>query len=369
MRKVDKVKPEDSGIQTPDMGAMGGLGGMLGGLMGGSMPSVNLDDPNVIDGEATIDGEKVTIPNKDRFILTATPFNLSVAKSNNDKEVATLSYLCKDKDSKLFIVARNFIIDSEEDREIIATIPFAEDVDSDFASRIICNHMFMQNMDVYVADMNFKVDDDFNKNEDPIVHVEAIDIKSKDVINIDMTAEVFSCIAYIDSYVFEDLTNDHDLTLASVAASKETESPTTFFVVDSLEGIISMAPAVVPKTGIEKIKHLFSKETTSTVGVIAKFNRFISKDEKETATILCPLDVGKVYPDSKFKGKTIADIENTYFTDADQYVATLIVQNIRIFGVDKEYMMIRGKTKDKKVKIFLLDSAIKEQLEYKIEEF
>lgn len=364
MRKVDILKSDESNMQG-DMNPMGMLSGMMGGM---GMPPMNPEDPNVVDGEAVVDGETVS-PNKDRFILTATPFNLSIAKSAEGKEIATLAYLCKDKDSKLFIVGRNFIVDSEEDREILATIPFAEDVNADFASKIICNHMFMQNMDVYVADMNFRVDEDFAKSEDPIVHVSGIDVKTKEIINIDMTAEVFSCIAYIDSYVFEDLTNDHDLTLASVAGSKETENPSRFFVVDTLESIVAMAPAVVPKTGIEKIKHLFSKETSSTVGVIAKFNRFVSKDDKETATILCPLDVGKVYPDSKFKGKTIADIENTYFTDADQYVATLIVQNIRLLGVDKEYMMIRGKTKDKKVNIFLLDSSVKEQLEYKIEEF
>ena len=385
MTKVDVLTPNNEDPTANDLQHMnnsleglGGLGGMMGGMMGGNFGSFPAPVPEdgVIDGEAKIldgtEGENTVVEETKNLMVTAvTPFNLSVAKTPDEsKVVASVVYLCKDSNDKLFIIHRNFILESKEDLEIIATIPFAEDKDADFISKIVGNHMLTAYLDTYITDMNFEVDEDFYKNPNPILHLKATNTKTKESLVIDVTSEAFACMAYVDNYITEDIMLDHDLQIASVAGSKEPEVPVTFFVVDNVESIVAMASAVPVKSGMEKFKSLFSKkETTNTVGLIVKLNRFITKDDKETASLLLPLDAGKAYPESKFRGKTIKDIQDTYFADGDQYVSTFIVDNIRLAGVDKEYMLIRGKTKDKSVKIFLLDTGCLEDLHHKMEEF
>ena len=370
MNKVDTLVSNDPAMDP----MMGSIGGMMGNPMGATMPQATIDE-GVIDADATVldeDGnavEEIKAP-KNPLIAAITPLTIVTNTSSDNKNVATLTYLCKDKENKLFIVNRNFILTSKDDIEIINTLPFTEDKDTDFASKIIANHMIMSCLDSYITDMIFTVDDDFNSNPDPILHMNAVNVHTKMNQVIDITAEAFSCMSYIDSYIYEDLLNEHDLVLASVAGSKIPENPTTFFVVDNVESIVAMAPAVPAKKGFDKFKSLFSKsDKVNTVGMIVKFNRFTSATEKETISILCPINVDQEFPESKYRGKTIEDIENTYFADGDQYVSTFIVSSIRLMGVDKEYMLIRGKTKDKKTRIFLLDAACQEDLDHKIEEF
>ena len=77
----------------------------------------------------------------------------------------------------------------------------------------------------------------------------------------------------------------------------------------------------------------------------------------------------KKFDKSKFKGKTMSDIMETYCTDSDQYISTLNAPDSRSFGVDKEYTMIRGENKDHQSKIFLLDASILEELDQMVYEF
>ena len=46
-----------------------------------------------------------------------------------------------------------------------------------------------------------------------------------------------------------------------------------------------------------------------------------------------------------------------------------MISSVRLLGVDKEYMVIRGKSKDKRVKIFLFDSSAQQELKSLIDRY
>ena len=379
----DQQRPDPlAGDRIPGFGGMlGGMMGAMGGMSNMAVPPSNIDD--TIYGEAKeipVDDEVEAIEDthKNPFIELVTPINVTTTEQTKDGKpliIATVHFLCKDSDNSMFIVDRNLFLQNKEDIEIIGLIPFAEDRDSDFLSKLIEFRFLQQCLPMYGTDFNFFVDEDFDKNPNPVIHLNALD-KERNKVVIDVRADSFASMAYIDSFIFEHLTNYHDLNLAVANGARISnnaegleESPASFFVVDSVDQIVSMASAVPDKSGVDKIKALFSKETSTNIGVVTKVTRYIGKDNKESAFILVPFDAGVVYPKEKFRGKTIQDIQDNFYGDADQYVSTYMVSSVRLHGVDKEYTMIRGKTKDRNIKLFLFDSATFEELTHKVEEF
>ena len=344
------------------------------------------ENHNVIDVEPTeiknaennisVVTEETPIPKaieeKEEYIIakTATPFNTSVIEAYG-KHVATIYFLCKNKDNNLFVLMRNYILDSEEEILSIQALPFAQDDDIDFASRKIVNNMLNTCLDTYVIDMKFHVDEGFDKIANPDVWLEANKLSTKEEVKIKMTADIFSCIAFIDSYIFEGIDNEHDLTLATVAGSKVIDSSVDFFIVDKIESIVSMAPAEVKvkRKGLAKLFGLKKVKYDTTLGIVLKVSKYINNNEREVAQILTPFDVGVQFDESKFRGNTIDNIQDKYYGDSDQFVGTLMITNIRLYGIDKEYMIIRGKTKDKKVRLFLFDSSTQQELRHLIDTY
>ena len=90
---------------------------------------------------------------------------------------------------------------------------------------------------------------------------------------------------------------------------------------------------------------------------------------KNIKQVLTTFDIGKDYPDSKFKGDTIDTIQNKYYGDSDQFVSTLTVEDTRLLGVDKQFMMVRAKNKNHKVYVFLLDVSATEKITKLIEAY
>lgn len=353
---------------------------MMGEMMNSDIPEENIIDAEVSEIEnATVNedtiievsGEAIVgnnIPFTSREISTATPFQASIITSGN-KRIGTIYFLCKDTEEKLFVLERNYILENEEDELAIECLPFTEQED-DFASVKITRHLLCTTLDCFVSDFKFSINDGFEKDSDPKLWFEVINTKTKVTENILISADTFACIAFIDSYVFEGITNEHDFRLATVVASKILESPAEFFLVDKVESIVSMAPAEVEIPG-SKLSKIFKRKKVydTTLGIAFKVSKFISNTERELVTILTPFDTGVIYDNSKFRDKTIDQIQSEYFGDADQYVGTLMISSIRLYGVDKEYMLIRGKTKDMKVRLFLLDSSITEDLKHQIDQF
>lgn len=371
-----------------------GIGNVFGNMMNGIMnnqisQSMYQNENNIIDVESkdvkdiksedstttamTVDPNTNEICNKseENFIeiVTATPFDASIIESHN-KTVGTIYFLCCDIANHLFIIERNFILENEDDKLVFECLPFIED-ESDFASKKIIRYTMCSHMDTYVSDFKFGVDDGFEKDPNTKVWFDGTNIISKETVKFKLSIDTFSCLAFIDSYIFEGINNDHDFTLATVCASKNLEVPAEFFLVDKIDSVISMAQAVVevPRKGLQKLFKPKKIKYDTTIGVVFKVNKFISNSEKEVATLLTPFDLEKEFDSSKFRGKSITDIQNEYFGDADQYVSTLLINSIRLYGIDKEYMIIRGKNKDKRVKLFLLDSSMVEELKHLIDEF
>lgn len=399
MKKVniDNNQPQPNFDSSNPMGMFGGMMGAMNGMMP-PIPPAPSTDGEVIDAEfkevekheenpvpeiPTTDDAITEVPAvaneeakeeepEEEFILikTATPYNATIAESNG-KKVATVAYLCRDTNDKLFVLNRNFILDNEEDEDAINLLPFAADDEFDFASRKIVTHSLNAYLDAYISDFKFTVDTGYEKDPNPLVWLMGTNLKTRTEMKIKMPADIFACIGFIDSYIFEGIINDHDLTLATVAGSKVLDTPAEFFLVDKIDSIVAMAGAEVEAPQEKGIKGLFSKhkkiQHSTTIGVVLKLLKYISNDEKEIAFALVPFDMGVEYEASKFRGKTIDDIQSTYYGDADQYVSTLLINSIRLYGVDKEYMVIRGKTKDMKVRLFLLDASLQEELKHLIE--
>ena len=373
MKKVN-VSNNTEQINTPDISSMmngGGIEGMLGNMMMNGMMNNNNIIPEESDNkgfeeiksEEIIEEEKSYNP--DIEIITATPYT-SIIKEINNKKLLAFIYLCRDTNNNLLLLTRNFSLDNKEEEMIIKDLPMFEELSEEFISKKISTLSMINYMDSYIVNMNFTVEKDFATNKDPKVTITGNKAKTKEPVTIGMSSEVFSCINFIDDYIFEGINNMYDLSLACAIGSKVPENPTEFFLVDKIESISAMASAIKnPK------KTLFKKETSTNIAIVIKVSKFISNEEKEEAFILSPFDIGVEYSvnDPKFRNKTIKQIEDTYFGDADQFVSTFIISNTRLYGVDKEYMIIRGKTKDNKVRLFLFDSAMQEELIHLIKEY
>lgn len=326
--------------------------------------------PDVVD-EDVIETNDTKIIN----MKTASPFNVAF-NSFTDTEVGTLCFLCRDENDKLFVLNKNIIIDSEEARLNLECLPFAEGVFDFHSRKIACNTVNMY-LDSYVSEFKFYVEDNFATDENPIIYTYATNPRDGVTYRINMSPDIFSCIAFVDDYAKEGIDNEHDLALACVAGSKVLEDNATIILVDSVDKIESMAPAVVeddePMTFFEKIKNFFTKENiryhSTTIGMVMRISRYIN-NIKEIYFMLTPFDVGVEFDESKFGNTTIKDIQGSYFGDADQYVSTLMISNIHLYGAaDKDYMIIRGKNKNKKVKLFLFDTSNKNDLEKLINEY
>lgn len=305
---------------------------------------------------------------------TASPFNLKF-NSFPEAEIGTLCFLCRDEDDKLFVLNKNIVILSEDDKINMECLPFAEGEFDFYSRKIACNTVNMY-LDSYVSEFKFYVDDKFATSDNPVIYTYAINPRDNSNVRINMSPDTFSCIAFIDDYAKAGIDNEHDLALACIAGSKVLEDNVEIAVVDSISKIESMAPAVVedePMSWFEKIKNFFTRKNiryhSTSIGMVMKVFRYI-ENVKEIYYILTPFDVGVEFDESKFGSTTVKDIQNSYFGDADQFVSTLLISNIHIYGAaDKDYMVIRGKNKNKKVKLFLFDTSTKKELEKMINEY
>lgn len=331
-----------------------------------------INDIPPINTDENIETVEPEIPSFD--CMTVTPYNIAFTESG-DRTIPTLFFLCKDRDGKLFLLAKNYTVNSEDELDRIKSIPFAEDKELDHVSKILMNSILRTGLDVYATNMEFSIDTTcWNKMPNPIVSLKVLNNKSKTDAIIHMSAETYSVLAFIDSYILEDIESEHDLSLATIVGSRATEGNVDFFLVDKIDSIISMAPAEVPvpRKGLGKLIDKISPRKNvydTSVGLVLKLNKFISNDEKEVVSLLIPFDIGVEFDIDKFRGKTIEEIQNEYYGDADQYVCTFMINKSRILGVDKEYLVVRGKNKDKRIRIFLFDASIQEELRHLINNY
>lgn len=299
-------------------------------------------------------------------LVSATPITI-VDHEVNGRYISTLAFLCRDMNDNLITLCRNFELDDKEEQELLDVIPFHNN-NANFINEKMNYMNLTKYLPSYMSDFKFYVEEGYNVDNNPIVYTYATQFgdMNKDKIRINIDAEVYAAINFIDSYVFDGIENEYDLNLA-VSVGYKNDHVAKFFLVDSIEDVISIAPTVRQPKGIKK---LFKKAEIGTgIALVIKINKFISNIEKEVVSLLTPFDAGTVFDENKFKGSSIESLEEKFYGDSDQYVSTLIVNTTRLYGIDKEFMTIRGKNKDGQVKIFLFDTTMVDKLIKMIEEY
>lgn len=307
----------------------------------------------------------------------AFPIYTHIIKAENSNIIA-MSYLCRDGDDNLFILNRAYTVpeDAEEDILAFECLPFAE-YETDHITRKLQFKWLNNYLPHYTTNMKFYVDPYFTKNNSSAVYTYAVDSKDNKKIKVTMPLEVYVSILFLDKYAETDCDSDHDLDLAIVNGAIDHTEDASFFIVDDVD-IVSMIDATVQKEEssniLEKIKSKFtSKEelvqNNTNVAMVLKISRTNSEGNKETVQLLSAFDIGKTFDKSKFKGKTVDNIQDEYFKDGDQYSSTLIISEAKLYGVDKTYMVIRGVNNNKKSYIFLFDTLVIEDIKNKMDKF
>jgi hypothetical protein len=313
-------------------------------------------------------------------VKTVTPLDITTYKNKNvGTYFATMNFLCtiesddtKTYPNKLAIICKNYLGKHEEDVETCEVMPFF--IDDEFISRKICDHLLFENIPRIITEFDFIADSFIASGESDSVNfkghllTEYMIPDQKDDILMDVSLEQFASLAFIDSYIVNGDMNEYDLSLATAVGSKIPDKVSKFFVIDDIVSIVSMCKAEKKSKNI--FKNIFcKKENNTSIGLVFKAMRYKNANERETVSLLTPFNLEVSLPDKKFKGDTVESLEEKYYGDADQYVSTLLVENIRLQGVDKEYMMIRGKNKNMDVYVFLLDASITDKLTKLIEEY
>lgn len=341
-----------------------------------TVPESNNKDYGIDQTEAktVVDSQEDT--KADIFIKTITPYKITFSKKDN-RDIAIIVYLCRDDYDNLFIIDRNIVIKNEDHMSNLECIPFAECKEYDFINDKICTQLMMGHLDNYICDMKFSINKEDIKGSDPVMRTTLTNVKTREIKEAAIGADTFAALKFIDTYIEENIINEHDLALAVVAGSKDNQNKTVeFFIVDSIEKIVAMAPAIVElkekKSIWQKIKDFITGaeevEHSTSVGMVIKMGRY-NGQEKEIVQLLTPFDIGVEFDEDKFKGNTISSIEENYYGDADQYVTTLTINSVEIGDIDKTYMMIRAKAKTGAIKLFMLDYSIQKELQDMINEY
>lgn len=361
---VDVLPPENDNnvpeeATTPNINPLGMLGSMLGA---GEMN-------NIPEEDVTPDPVEKTEIN----IKTITPLDITTHEDDEKKlYFATLNLLATTSDDTMIIVSKNYYANDSLDLEFTKLNPLS--VEDQFCNRNITDHVLFANLPRILTELEFSVDEDYATNENPIVSCLGRRIDIENPVSADhtdtkleFTAEAYSAVAFLDDYIMNGDSNEYNLSMATCVGSKYPDEPVTFFKTDDITSIATMCRA--EKKDTNPFKKLFHREKNTSIGLVINCMRYKPDKSIETVSLLTTFDIGKDYPDSKFKGDTIDTIQDKYYGDADQFVSTLTVEDTRLLGVDKQFMMVRAKNKNHKVYVFLLDVSATEKITKLIEAY
>ena len=377
----------DGGLRT--------LGGMLGGQ---SIPSeflnnvVEENNNEIIEGNAEIIEESTdnntSLPatgdtdNDDsiisehvdyaHFIKSVTPLAITEKPvSGSDIPNVAILFLCKDTEDKFFILKRLIVLEDKNDIELVINNPLY--TENNFVNKKAVAGLLLSGLESYYTDLDFDVNPKtYTYDENPIVTCEVYAANNA-VVNIAMNLEQFGALAYTEFYTFNGMVNRHDLTIATVSGSgvldhEKEGKPNSFFLVEDIEEIVSMAPAIPKEKGLFKK----NKVNANSIGLVLKLSRAVQQDDrlvKEYVYTLLPIETEQKCDKKKFKGETIQNITEKFYGDADQYICTYMINDMRFISLDKQFMMFRGKSKNNDTYMFLLDTSLCNKLERLIEAY
>ena len=361
---VDVLPPENDNnvpeeATTPNINPLGMLGSMLGA---GEMNNIPTDD-------VTPDPVEKTEIN----IKTITPLDITTHEDDEKKlYFATLNLLATTSDDTMIIVSKNYYANDSLDLEFTKLNPLS--VEDQFCNRNITDHVLFANLPRILTELEFSVDEDYATNDNPVVSCLGRRIDIENPVSADhtdtkleFTAEAYSAVTFLDDYIMAGDSNEYNLSMATCVGSKYPDEPVTFFKTDDITSIATMCRA--EKKDTNPFKKLFHREKNTSIGLVINCMRYKPDKSIETVSLLTTFDIGKDYPDSKFKGDTIDIIQDKYYGDADQFVSTLTVEDTRLLGIDKQFMMVRAKNKNHKVYVFLLDVSATEKITKLIEAY
>lgn len=301
--------------------------------------------PNEITPDDPVTNEKKDEIANTTELTSASPYSLDIIKKD-DKDLLLLSIIGTSNDNKLILFNKIYHIETKEDLEAVKKSPFF--IATDFVSVKSSESVVANLCEIYQSNFDFyTIEDDINK-----FYFIAEDMKNgKNKVRVNVDANIMSCLAFYDLFVTKNIYNVHSFSIACLAAATQDKDFTTdTYYPDNVDALVIMAPAVVAKKK-------FKKGTTEIIAEF-KYTKFLNSDEKDTCTLLAPFDIGIEFTKSKFKNHTLEEIQKEYLKDADHYMSEFIVNKIHLFGIDKEYMLVRAINKDKKVRLFMLSTDI-----------
>ena len=270
-------------------------------------------------------------------VCQVSPIGVNFGSSPKGEDILILYMLCKDSNTKkLFTLISNYYIDNEDDRHSVYNNIINKYLDTE-PKRLVFN-MVMNNNPCYITDMYYyKNQDSDDPNE--VFYMMAVSNKDeKNIVKLNMSADVFSSIAFIDDYIMSMSNNIHDLQQAIVSGYVADLSVTPMYFVKDIENIVSL--------GADK------NESSNNTDVAVIFN--IKADDDNSYTVLGSFGVETKYDKKKMAKFKIAEIESRYGTDVNQYVFNYILDTY-ITNLDKYYMVIKVNNHNGINKLFFLD--------------
>lgn len=319
-KTVDDIKNDDANVEIEEV------------------DTTSNDVDEVVKDESK--DEEIPIHRIDRVV----PLTILAKKNYQGHTIESLVLLGHDSDEDKFVAfIHNYITYDYDTVDIIKTIPFHSD--NNFISEKMVASMLLNSkyVDSYITDFKFDLDDEMNT-----VKLLCNPNKSGKQTIFEFSNNLFSSISFIDNYIADPITNNHDISVAT-AHGYDDSKEVKIFRVSELKEILSMAEV--------------DKKST-TISLVLK----VADKEDNIAKILCSFNVGKRFPRSKFKKATVEYLERGFLVDGDQYLEEYMF-TAQIKNEDKEYTIIRGTNKNNESKLFLFGIDDIKKLETMIEEY
>ena len=284
--------------------------------------------------------EEIPIHRIERIV----PLTILAKKNYQGHTVESLILLGQDSNKDRFVAfIHNYITYDYDTVDMIKAIPFHSD--NNFISEKMVASMLLNSncVDSYITDFKFDLDDEMNT-----ARLLCNPNKSGKQTIFEFSNNLFSSISFIDNYIADPITNNHDISVAT-AQGYDDSKEVHIFRVSELKEILAMAEV--------------DKKST-TVSLTLK----VADKDDNIAKILCSFNVGKRFPRSKFKKATVEYLERGFLVDGDQYLEEYMF-TAQIKNEDKEYTIIRGTNKNDETKLFLFGVDDIKKLETMIEEY
>ena len=285
-------------------------------------------------------------------ISQVTPMTIMTSKSPDNKDIAAVVFLCRDALQRYtFTLTINYYIENDEQKKQIENNPIHDN--NNFLSKRLASNIVMNTVDGYITDMKFFYNKEgYPSNKFCLFAVSNDEKKNNEIYRFDMSADIFSAIAFIDDYVATDSHNIHDLQIATVAGYKESDKLVTVNFVDNVDSIVSLAPAAT--------------KDSEDIALVFKVIEFTDANTKNVYKILTTFNFGKKYPKKKYRGATLATLEEAYGKDVDQYLSNYMI-DCHLANIDKNYLIIKAKNKNGLCKLFFLDDDAISRIEELVE--